>query len=112
MISEVFITCAVSESGTNVVARHGPAIQARRERMAVHIHVRDRESRRGSRDPALYQAFVALLRKSDVKSVINLIAGWAATPCWVDGNLPCRRTRGRARSSDSLAKTAAKLESR
>ncbi|MDA9391314.1 NADPH dependent quinone reductase [Bradyrhizobium sp. CCBAU 45394] len=86
MISEVFITCAVTGSGSSV--EHSPhvpvtpeqiadsAVEAAREGAAVvHIHVRDLETRRGARDPALYRAVVQRIRKSDVNPVINLTAG-------------------------------------
>lgn len=86
MISEVFITCAVTGSGSSVeYSPHVPvtpeqiadsAIEAAREGAAVvHIHVRDLETRRGARDPALYRAVMQRIRKSDVNPVINLTAG-------------------------------------
>lgn len=86
MISEVFITCALTGSG-NAVERspHVPvtpeqiaqsAIEAARAGAAVvHIHVRDPRTRRGTRDPALYRAVVRHIRESDVNPVINLTAG-------------------------------------
>ncbi|MCK1478317.1 3-keto-5-aminohexanoate cleavage protein [Bradyrhizobium sp. 197] len=86
MISEVFITCALTGAG-NAVERspHVPvtpqqiaqsAIEAARAGAAVvHIHVRDPTTRRGSRDPALYRAVVERIRESDVNPVINLTAG-------------------------------------
>ncbi|MCC8958648.1 3-keto-5-aminohexanoate cleavage protein [Bradyrhizobium sp. Pear77] len=86
MISEVFVTCAVTGGGYSVErSPHVPvtpkqiadsAIEATREgAAAVHIHVRDPETRRASRDPALYRAVVERIRKSDVNPVINLTAG-------------------------------------
>ncbi|MGY4319338.1 3-keto-5-aminohexanoate cleavage protein [Bradyrhizobium sp. JR3.5] len=86
MISEVFITCAVTGSGSNVDrSPHVPvtpeeiansAIEAARAgAAAVHIHVRDPETRQGSRDPALYREVVRRIRKSDVNPVINLTTG-------------------------------------
>ncbi|RXH24749.1 NADPH dependent quinone reductase [Bradyrhizobium nanningense] len=86
MISEVFITCAVTGGG-NGVARspHVPvtpeqiansAIEAARAGAAVvHIHVRDGATRRGSRDPALYREVVRRIRSSHLSPVINLTAG-------------------------------------
>ncbi|UPK20518.1 3-keto-5-aminohexanoate cleavage protein [Bradyrhizobium sp. 131] len=86
MLSEVFITCAVTGSG-NAVERspHVPvtpeqiadaAIEATRAGAAVvHIHVRDPATRRASRDPALYRAVVQRIRKSDVNPVLNLTSG-------------------------------------
>ncbi|WOH75641.1 3-keto-5-aminohexanoate cleavage protein [Bradyrhizobium lupini] len=86
MISEVFITCAVTGSGGAVdLSPHVPvspeeiaqsAIEAARSGAAVvHIHVRDPKTRRGSRDPALYREVVQRIRKSDVNPVINLTTG-------------------------------------
>ncbi|RZN07885.1 NADPH dependent quinone reductase [Bradyrhizobium genosp. SA-3] len=86
MISEVFITCAVTGGGANVErSPHVPvtpeqiansAIQAARAGAAVvHVHVRDPKTRKGSRDPALYREVVQRIRKSDVNPVINLTAG-------------------------------------
>ncbi|NOJ44579.1 3-keto-5-aminohexanoate cleavage protein [Bradyrhizobium australiense] len=86
MISEVFITCAVTGGGSSVErSKHVPvtpeqiaasAIEAARAGAAVvHIHVRDPVTRRGARDPALYRAVVQRIRKSDENPVINLTAG-------------------------------------
>ncbi|MDE5458926.1 3-keto-5-aminohexanoate cleavage protein [Bradyrhizobium sp. CSA112] len=85
MISEVFITCAVTGGGNRPKFTNVPvspeqiaesAIEAARAGAAVvHIHVRDPETRRGSRDPALYREVVQRIRKSDVNPVINLTTG-------------------------------------
>ncbi|WIW50263.1 3-keto-5-aminohexanoate cleavage protein (plasmid) [Bradyrhizobium sp. 62B] len=86
MISEVFITCAVTGSGSNVErSPHVPvtpeqiansAIEAARAGAGVvHIHVRDPQTRQGSRDPALYREVVHRIRNSDVNPVINLTTG-------------------------------------
>ncbi|MCC8939220.1 3-keto-5-aminohexanoate cleavage protein [Bradyrhizobium sp. Arg68] len=86
MISEVFITCAVTGSGSNVErSPHVPvtpeqiansAIEAARAGAAVvHIHVRDPNTGKGSRDPALYRDVVRRIRKSDANPVINLTTG-------------------------------------
>ena len=48
---------------------------ARAGAAVVHIHVRDPETGRGSRDVALYRAVVERLRGADVDAVINLTAG-------------------------------------
>ncbi|MCC8943457.1 3-keto-5-aminohexanoate cleavage protein, partial [Bradyrhizobium sp. Arg68] len=80
------ITCAVTGTGSNVDrSPHVPvtpeeiansAIEAAwAGAAAVHIHVRDPETRRGSRDPALYREVVRRIRKSDVNPVINLTTG-------------------------------------
>ncbi|MCK1266269.1 3-keto-5-aminohexanoate cleavage protein [Bradyrhizobium sp. 49] len=85
MISEVFITCAITGSGSAPKSPHVPvtpeqiassAIDATRAGAAVvHIHVRDLATRRGSRDPALYREVARRIRQSDVRPVINLTAG-------------------------------------
>jgi uncharacterized protein (DUF849 family) len=52
------------------------AVEAARTGAAVaHIHVRDPETGRGSRDPALYREVVERVRSSGVDVVLNLTAG-------------------------------------
>jgi uncharacterized protein (DUF849 family) len=87
MLSEAFITCAITGAGdTPGRSPHVPvtpeqiassAIDAARAGAAVvHIHVRDPETGRGSRDPVLYGAVVERIRAApDVDPVINLTAG-------------------------------------
>jgi uncharacterized protein (DUF849 family) len=87
MLSEAFITCAVTGAGdTTARSPHVPvtpeeiataAVEAARAGAAVvHIHVRDPETGQGARDPALYRAVVERIRAvSDVDPVINLTAG-------------------------------------
>ena len=87
MISEAFITCAITGAGdTAGRSEHVPvtpaqiaesALQAARAGAAVvHIHVRDPDTGRGSRDPALFRAVVERIRDaSDVDPVLNLTAG-------------------------------------
>jgi uncharacterized protein (DUF849 family) len=86
MVSEVFITCAITGAGdTAGRSEHVPvtpsdiadaAIEAARAGAAVvHIHVRDPVSARGAREPELYGAVVERIRCSDVDVVINLTAG-------------------------------------
>jgi uncharacterized protein (DUF849 family) len=86
VISEVFVTCAITGAGDTVGAsEHVPvtpeqiadsAIEAARAGAAVvHIHVRDPDSGRGARDPSLYRAVVERIRASDVDAVVNLTAG-------------------------------------
>jgi uncharacterized protein (DUF849 family) len=87
MLSEVFITCAITGAGdTTSLSPHVPvspediatsAIEAARAGAAVvHIHVRDPSTGRGSRDPRLYRAVVERIRTAgDVDPVINLTAG-------------------------------------
>jgi uncharacterized protein (DUF849 family) len=83
---EVFVTCAVTGAGDTVGrSAHVPvtpeqiadaAIEAARAGAAVaHIHVRDPDTGRGARDPALYRAVVEQIRASDVDVVLNLTAG-------------------------------------
>ena len=77
---EVFITCAVTGAGdTAGRSEHVPvdpeqiadaAIEAARAGAAIaHIHVRDPDTGRGARDPALYRAVVERIRASDVDVV-------------------------------------------
>lgn len=86
MVSEVFITCAVTGGGSSV--EHSPHVPVTPEQIAdsaieatragaavVHIHVRDPKTRRGSRDRALFREVVQRIRNSDVNPVINLTAG-------------------------------------
>jgi uncharacterized protein (DUF849 family) len=83
---EVFVTCAVTGVGdTAVRSDHVPvtpdqiaaaAIEAAQAGAAVaHIHVRDPETGKGSRDPRLYREVVERIRASDTDVVINLTAG-------------------------------------
>jgi uncharacterized protein (DUF849 family) len=84
--TEVFITCAVTGAGDTTRASDrvpvtpdaiaDEAVAAARAGAAVvHIHVRDPETGRGSRDPALYRAVVERVRGSGVDAVVNLTAG-------------------------------------
>jgi uncharacterized protein (DUF849 family) len=83
---EVFVTCAVTGAGdTAGRSEHVPvtpeqiadaAIEAARAGAAVaHIHVRDPDTGRGAREPALYRAVVERIRAADVDVVLNLTAG-------------------------------------
>ena len=83
---EAFITCAVTGAGdTAGRSPHVPvaptaiadaAIEAARAGAAIaHIHVRDPETGRGARNPALYREVVERVRAADVDVVINLTAG-------------------------------------
>lgn len=86
MISEVFITCAITGGGSG--PKHSPHVPVTPEQIAnsaieaaragaaqVHIHVRDPETGQGSREPALYREVVQRIRKSNVNPVINLTTG-------------------------------------
>ena len=86
MIHEVFITCAITGAGdTTSRSGHVPvtpeqiaasAVDAARAGAAVvHIHVRDPETGRGARDPALFRSVVERVREADVDVIINLTAG-------------------------------------
>jgi uncharacterized protein (DUF849 family) len=83
---EVFITCALTGAGdTTGRSEHVPvspaaiaesAIEAARAGAAIaHIHVRDPETGKGSRDVALYREVVERVRAADVDVVLNLTAG-------------------------------------
>jgi uncharacterized protein (DUF849 family) len=87
VISEAFITCAVTGAG-DTVARSSrvpvtpdeiadSAVEAARAGAAVvHIHVRDPSSGAGARDPALFADVASRIRaSSDVDPVLNLTAG-------------------------------------
>ncbi len=86
MNTDVFITCAVTGAGdTAGKSEHVPvtpeqiahaAIEAARAGAAIaHIHVRDPETGKGSRDPKLYAEVVDRVRASGVDVVLNLTAG-------------------------------------
>lgn len=86
MNREVFITCAVTGSGsTQDRSPHVPrspkeiaesAIDAARAGAAVvHCHVRDPETGAPSRDLALYREVTERIRESEVDVVLNLTAG-------------------------------------
>lgn len=85
MISEVFITCAVTGGGLAPKQKNVPvtpqeiadsAIEAARAgAAAVHLHVRDLKTRQGVLDLSLYRELVKRIRNSDVKPVINLTTG-------------------------------------
>jgi uncharacterized protein (DUF849 family) len=84
--TEVFITCAVTGAGDTTRASDRVPVQpqeiadsaieaARAGAAIVHIHVRDPETGRGARDPALYREVVERVRGADVDAAINLTAG-------------------------------------
>jgi uncharacterized protein (DUF849 family) len=86
MTRPVIITCALTgDSDTPGRSQHVPvtprqiaddAIAAARAGAAiVHIHVRDPQTTRGSRDTALYAGVLDHLRASGVDVVVNLTAG-------------------------------------
>lgn len=86
MNHEVIITCAVTGAGdTTGRSPHVPvtprqiadaAIEAAKAGAAIaHLHVRDPETGKGSRDVALFEEAVAMVRESGTDVVINLTAG-------------------------------------
>jgi len=83
---EVFITCAITGVGDTTGRSEfvpvtpeqiaASAIEAATAGAAiVHIHVRDPDTGRGSRDLALYAEVVERVRDADVDVVVNLSAG-------------------------------------
>ncbi len=83
---EPIITCAVTGAGDTTQKHPGvpvtpkeiadAAIEAAKAGAAVaHIHVRDPETGKGSRDPELFKEVVDRVRSSDTDVVINLTAG-------------------------------------
>lgn len=87
MLSEVFITCAISGGGEAPRQSNVPvapeqiaeaAIEAARAgAAAVHLHVRDLKTREGSLDPSLFRNVVQRIRRSNVNPVLNLTTGEA-----------------------------------
>lgn len=83
---DVIVTCAVTGAGDTLAKHPGvpvtpkqiadAAIEAAKAGAAVaHVHVRDSETGKGSRDPALFKETVERIRDSDTDVVINLTAG-------------------------------------
>ena len=94
MNNDVIITCAVTGSGETqdkhpelpiTPAQIADAAIAAAEAGAAitHIHVRDPETGKAARDPALYREVVQRMRASDTDVVINLTAGMGGD--WVPG---------------------------
>ena len=86
MNRKVIITSAVTGAGDTVPkSEHVPVTpeqiaasaigSARAGAAVVHVHVRNVETGRGSRDVALYREAVKIIRESDVDFVLNLTAG-------------------------------------
>lgn len=86
MNSEVIITCAVTGAG-DTVDKH-PAVPVTPRQIAdaaleaaeagaaiAHLHVRNPETGKPARDPALYREAVEHIRRSGTDVVINLTAG-------------------------------------
>lgn len=98
---DVIVTCAVTGAGdTTGKSTHVPvsprqiadaAIEAAQAGAAIaHLHVRDPETGKGSRDPALFKETVDLVRASGTDVVINLTAGMGGdwVPSADDPSLP------------------------
>ncbi|MDF0581963.1 3-keto-5-aminohexanoate cleavage protein [Bradyrhizobium yuanmingense] len=85
MISEVFITCAVTGGGEAPRQKNVPVTPeeiaqssieaARAGAAAVHLHVRDLKTHEGSLNATLWRAVVQRIRQSDVNPVLNLTTG-------------------------------------
>ena len=100
MNHEVVVTCAVTGAGdTTGRSEHVPvtpeqiataAVEAAKAgASAAHIHVRDPETGKGSRDPALFRETVDRVRSSGTDVVVNLTAGMGGD--WVpDGKDPAK----------------------
>jgi len=98
---EVIVSCAVTGAGDTVgKSPHIPvtpeevanaAIDAAKAGAAIaHIHVRDPETGKGSRDPELFKEAVDRIRSSDTDVVINLTSGMGGdwTPSEEDPSMP------------------------
>ena len=83
---DVFITCAVTGAGDTTGRSDKVPVTPRQIAEAcieaaeagaaiVHIHVRDPETGKGARDPALYAEAVGHIKASGVDMVLNLTAG-------------------------------------
>jgi uncharacterized protein (DUF849 family) len=86
MNTEAFITCALTGAGDTAGA--SPYVPVTPEQIAesgieaaragaaiVHVHVRDPDTGKGSRDVSLYRRAVRLIREAGVDMVLNLTAG-------------------------------------
>jgi len=83
---EVFVTCAVTGVGDTAGRSElvpvtpqqiaSSAVEAATAGAAVvHVHVRDPDTGKGARDPALYAEVVERIRAANVDVVVNLTAG-------------------------------------
>jgi len=122
MNREVFITCAVTGSGsTKGRSLHGPrspqqiadsAIAAARAGAAiVHCHVRDPDTGRPSRRLDLYREVTDRIRASDVDVVLNLTVGMGGDIIFgdVEHPLPTRAGTDMAGATERVAHVAACL---
>ena len=99
MNPNVFITCAVTGAGdTTARSRHVPitpkdiaeaSVEAAKAGAAIaHIHVRDPETGKASRDRRLYREVVERIRDSGTDVVINLTAGMGGDVVFGSGETP------------------------
>ena len=101
MNNDVIITCAVTGAGETTSRSDlvpitpqqvaDAAIEAAQAGAAVcHIHVRDPETGKGSRDPELFKQTLDIIRASGVDMIINLTAGMGGdwVPSEEDPSLP------------------------
>jgi uncharacterized protein (DUF849 family) len=99
MNREVFITCAVTGAGDTLGRHPGipvtpkqiaeASIDAARAGAAIaHIHVRDPDTGKASRDVHLYREVVDRIRSADVDVVINLTAGMGGDVVFGAGEHP------------------------
>ncbi len=86
MKQAVFITCAVTGSGATTDKSDkipitpkqiaAACVEAAEAGAAIaHVHVRDPDTGKGARDPALYREVIARVRDSSTDIVLNLTAG-------------------------------------
>lgn len=122
MNREVFITCAVTGSGgTQDRSPHVPrspaqiadsAIAAAKAGAAVvHCHVRDPETGKPARDPALYREVTERIRDSATDVVLNLTAGMGGDLIF-DGTEAMSRMSQKSDMAGAAERVAHVVESR
>ena len=100
MNTDVIITCAVTGAGDTVSRSDkvpvtpreiaDAAIEAAHAGAAVaHVHVRDPETGKGSRDPDLFEETVNLIRQNGADVILNLTAGMGGDFNLDDDNPSC-----------------------
>ncbi|MCI2264425.1 3-keto-5-aminohexanoate cleavage protein [Sediminivirga luteola] len=112
MSRNVILTCALTGAGdTAGKSEHVPVTPeeiasdaiaaARAGASVVHIHVRDPQTRQGSREVALYREVARIVGESDVDPVINMTAGMGGD-LMVDPSAPAERL-GRIEGTDLVS---------
>lgn len=112
MSRNVILTCALTGAGdTTGKSEHVPVTPeeiasdaiaaARAGASVVHIHVRDPQTRQGSREVALYREVARIIGESDVDPVINMTAGMGGD-LMVDPSAPAERL-GRIEGTDLVS---------